>query len=108
METGSSAAATERSTDSAARGSYSPASGSGFVRQPFTGNVIPRARFDPAGANIAKYYPLPTGPGDNNSGINNFAASGSSVTDINQWDLKFDENIDVAVGPEIIPQHGAE
>ena len=35
------------------------ASGSGYVRTPFPGNVIPTSRFDPVAANVLKYYPAP-------------------------------------------------
>jgi outer membrane receptor protein involved in Fe transport len=35
------------------------AEGSGFVRTPFPGNVIPAQRFDPVAVNALKYYPLP-------------------------------------------------
>jgi hypothetical protein len=79
---------------------YDPAtttpSGAGYVRQPFAANVIPAARQDRVGASTAKYYPLPNGAGDPNSGTNNFAASGKSVVNINQADMKFDENINDA------------
>src|SRR5579872_1998940 len=69
------------------------ASGTGFVRQPFPGNVIPLSRIDPVAANVVKFYPLPNQAGSLNSGTNNFAASGSSVTNINQFDVKLDENL---------------
>lgn len=68
-------------------------SGSGFVRQPFPGNVIPSPRIDPVARNVVKYYPLPNGPGAVNSGINNFAAAGAAPTDQNQVDVKMDENL---------------
>src|SRR6266849_5365583 len=42
---------------------YDPATtraeGSGFVRAPFPGNLIPAQRFDPVSVNALKYYPLP-------------------------------------------------
>src|SRR5206468_6996138 len=42
---------------------YDPATtrmeGSGFVRSPFPGNVIPAQRFDPVAINALKLYPLP-------------------------------------------------
>jgi hypothetical protein len=40
------------------------ASGSGFVRDAFPDNVIPRERMDPVAVNAIKYYPLPNQPGD--------------------------------------------
>ncbi len=42
---------------------YDPAttvpSGSGYVRSPFPGNIIPAPRFDPVAVNMLKYYPAP-------------------------------------------------
>jgi carboxypeptidase family protein/TonB-dependent receptor-like protein len=38
--------------------------GSGVVRDPFPGNVIPANRLDPVGRNVASIYPLPNGPGN--------------------------------------------
>jgi hypothetical protein len=39
-------------------------SGSGVVRDPFPGNIIPTNRLDPVGRNVAGIYPLPNGPGN--------------------------------------------
>lgn len=42
---------------------YDPATttaqGSGFVRAPFPGNIVPTQRFDPVSVNALKFYPLP-------------------------------------------------
>jgi hypothetical protein len=38
--------------------------GSGVVRDPFPGNVIPTSRLDAVGRNVASIFPLPNGPGD--------------------------------------------
>jgi hypothetical protein len=38
--------------------------GSGLVRDPFPGNVIPANRIDPVGRNFASIYPMPNGPGN--------------------------------------------
>jgi hypothetical protein len=38
--------------------------GSGVIRDPFPGNVIPANRLDPVGRNVASIYPLPNGPGN--------------------------------------------
>src|SRR5579872_1876624 len=69
------------------------ASGAGFVRQAFPGNVIPADRIDPVAANIVKYYPLPNQPGAVNSGVNNFYGSGASLLNSDTYDAKVDENI---------------
>ena len=37
--------------------------GSGVIRDPFPGNIIPADRLDPVGLNVASIYPLPNGPG---------------------------------------------
>lgn len=37
--------------------------GTGVIRQPFPGNVIPQDRLDQVGLNVASIYPLPNGPG---------------------------------------------
>jgi Carboxypeptidase regulatory-like domain/TonB dependent receptor len=68
------------------------ASGSGYIRQPFPGNVIPPSRIDPVAANVVKYFPLPNQAGTI-SGSNNFFASGKSVLNSDQIDAKVDENI---------------
>lgn len=76
---------------------YDPATttrvGNAFTRQLFPGNVIPTSRMDPVARNVVRYFPLPNGPGDTFTGRNNFAAQGTSPTDINQWDLRGDHNI---------------
>ena len=38
--------------------------GTGVVRDPFPGNVIPADRLDQVGLNVASIYPLPNGPGN--------------------------------------------
>jgi hypothetical protein len=38
--------------------------GSGVIRDPFPGNIIPANRLDPVGRNVASIYPLPNGPGN--------------------------------------------
>jgi hypothetical protein len=38
--------------------------GTGVIRDPFPGNVIPADRLDEVGFNVASVYPLPNGPGN--------------------------------------------
>jgi hypothetical protein len=38
--------------------------GTGVIRDPFPGNVIPANRLDQVGFNVASVYPLPNGPGN--------------------------------------------
>lgn len=70
------------------------ASGSGYVRQPFPGNVIPVNRIDAVAANAIKYYPMPNTAGAANTGQNNYFASGTSVQNVDTFDAKVDENFD--------------
>lgn len=67
------------------------ASGTGFVRTAFPGNVIPQSRIDPVARNVMRYYPLPNSAGAASSGINNYAAAAASPTDNNQIDVRGDE-----------------
>lgn len=67
--------------------------GAGFVREPFPANAIPASRFDPVARNVARYYPLPNGVGDPNTGRNNFAAAGTNPTTLNQLDTRGDQII---------------
>lgn len=68
-------------------------SGAGFIRTPFTGNVIPSARFDPVAVNTAKYYPVPnlTPPGAINQ--NNWGNSATKPLNMTQSDYRVDQVI---------------
>ena len=65
-------------------------SGSGYIRSPFPGNVIPPSRLDPVGAKAASYYPLPNVPGVSCSGANNRYADGVNKFSTNETDSKGD------------------
>ncbi|MBI5282944.1 MAG: TonB-dependent receptor [Candidatus Solibacter usitatus] len=69
-------------------------SGSGFIRSPFSGNVIPAGRFDPVAVSTAKYYPqantTPTGLTNNQ---NNWANSASKPLNTIQSDYRADQII---------------
>jgi hypothetical protein len=67
-------------------------SGTGYVRDPFPGNVIPAGRQDPVARNIMKYYPLPNTQGAPWTEANNYYAQGSTRLDIDQIDGRFDHN----------------
>jgi hypothetical protein len=47
-----------------------------WARQPFPGNAIPRARFDPVGAALMRFYPTPNLPGNQYTQANNYFNSG--------------------------------
>jgi hypothetical protein len=57
-------------------------SGSGLIRDPFPGNIIPANRLDAVGLNVASIYPLPNGPGnfDNYTSTVNRVVRGHSFT----------------------------
>jgi hypothetical protein len=69
------------------------ASGTGFVRTAFPGNVIPASRFDPVAANVVKYYPSPNTTGNVNTGLNNYYVASTSPENIYNIDAKVDENL---------------
>ncbi len=62
------------------------------TRQPFPGNQIPAARFDPAAKNLIQRFPLPNSPGIvSPSGIaSNFLLNPALQDDINQFDVRID------------------
>jgi hypothetical protein len=65
------------------------ASGTGYVRQPFSENKI--TNIDPVAAAVLQYYPLPNQPGAAYTGTNNFFASGTSQLNIDTFDARVDE-----------------
>ncbi len=68
-------------------------SGSGYIRSAFPGNVIPASRIDKVAGNVMNYYPLPNGPGVPGSGANNYTGVGTSPENVDQGDIKVDENL---------------
>ncbi|MBI5086095.1 MAG: TonB-dependent receptor, partial [Acidobacteria bacterium] len=68
-------------------------SGSGYVRTPFTNNVIPSARFDPVAVSVAKFYPLPNVTPTGALNQNNFASSGTKPLNMTQSDYRVDQVI---------------
>jgi len=60
--------------------------GSGFVRDPFPGNIIPTNRLDPNAVALLNLYPLPT----NGSLFNNYANSPVLVQNEKQFDVRLD------------------
>ncbi|MGE0103139.1 MAG: TonB-dependent receptor [Blastocatellales bacterium] len=68
-------------------------SGSGFIRDQFTDNKIPQNLIDPVALKIMNYYPLPNLPGDPVTGANNFAASGSTQLNLDNYDFRVDHRI---------------
>jgi hypothetical protein len=64
-------------------------SGSGYVRDPFPGNQIPAARFDPVGKRLGDVYPDPNLSGAANNFILNPAIKGT----VDQYDGRFDWSV---------------
>ncbi|MDX2039891.1 MAG: TonB-dependent receptor [Acidobacteriota bacterium] len=65
----------------------------GFIRDQFTDNKIPTNLIDPVALNILKFYPLPNQPGDANTNANNYLASGSTQTNLDNYDFRIDHRI---------------
>ena len=70
--------------------------GSGFIRDQFADNRIPRELMDPVALNILKYYPAPNQPGDPVTGRNNYYRTGTSNLDTNNTDVRIDRNFGAA------------
>lgn len=67
--------------------------GSGFIRDPFPGNIIPANRISPIARNLMQYWPLPNQPPTNvNTQANNFTSSGTAISNNNQIDSRVDHN----------------
>ncbi len=64
------------------------ATATGYVRDPFAGNIIPATRLDPVGLKLAALYPLPT----NGSLFNNFNSNPIKRDDYNNLDVRGDHN----------------
>ena len=65
-------------------------SGSGFIRDPFPGGIIPASRLDAVGSKAVSYYPLPNQAGAPCSGANNYYTSMTNPYNTNQIDSKVD------------------
>ena len=65
------------------------ADGKTYIRDPFTSNRIPTARFDAAGAAIVKYYPAPNGAF---SGNLNYSVNPPQIRQTWQWLARLDHN----------------
>jgi hypothetical protein len=68
------------------------ASGSGFIRDAFPGNLVPAARQDRVGRNVARFYPSPNAQGVAYTNANNYYNQGSAALDIDQIDARLDHN----------------
>lgn len=66
------------------------ASGSGYSRTPFPGNVIPSQRINPVAAKLMDFFPAPNRVSENVDGQNNYLFVNSSKNSYNQWLGKLD------------------
>jgi hypothetical protein len=67
-------------------------SGSGFVRDQFSGNVIPANRLDPVALQVLNYYPLPNQPGNPVTGAQNYFATGTAELEVDNIDGRVDHH----------------
>jgi hypothetical protein len=70
---------------------YDPATTAGFTRDPFPGNSIPPARFDPVARALLQRYPLPTGAGTSN----NYRRLDSERVDQDQVSVRLDHRLSI-------------
>src|SRR5580765_1213221 len=69
-------------------------SGSGFVRTPFAGNVIPTNRLDPVSLKMLQFYPLPNRtPSNAFTNASNWIGQVNEVRHMNQYTVKADHRI---------------
>jgi hypothetical protein len=64
------------------------AASSGYVRDPFPGNMIPNGRVDPVAVRLMNLYPLPTASGL----FNNYTTNTAGLNDSNNFDARIDQN----------------
>lgn len=69
------------------------AQGSAFVRDPFPGNMVPAAMFDPVARAAIRYYPEPNTVTNAVTNLNNFFNVGSRSFDQDQIDGRVDHNL---------------
>ncbi len=69
------------------------AQGTGFVRDPFPGNVVPAAMFDPVARNAMRFYPEANTVSNAVTNLNNFFNTGSRSFNQNQIDGRVDHNL---------------
>jgi carboxypeptidase family protein/TonB-dependent receptor-like protein len=65
----------------------------GFIRDQFTGNVIPQARMDPVALKALSYFPLPNQAGDSVTGARNYFKTGLAELDVNNFDVRVDHQL---------------
>ncbi len=82
------------STRQITAGQVDPATGSvatqtGYIRDPFPGNIIPSGLIDSVAKNLAAYFPNPT----SSSLVNNFSATAAAPAASDEYTVRIDHNI---------------
>ncbi|MPZ19064.1 MAG: hypothetical protein GEV06_14290 [Luteitalea sp.] len=67
-----------------------PEDPSRIIRDPFPNNVIPEDRFDPVGATLVEFYPLPNQAPTNPAGANNFVGNRTNALNLSTLTAKVD------------------
>jgi hypothetical protein len=68
--------------------------GSGYIRDVFSGNVIPTNRLDPVSKNILAFYPLPNRtPTNAYTNANNYLSSVNNVRSMQQYTTRVDHRL---------------
>src|SRR5262249_51874252 len=72
-------------------------SGSGFVRQPFSGNIIPSNRIDRVAKNVLAFFPEPNqAPNNPLTQSLNYIGLQPLTTDVNQYHARVDQTFNEA------------
>jgi len=66
--------------------------GAGFIRTPFTGNIIPGSRIDPVARNVSRFFPAPTVPGITALGAINYTRTAGNVVPKDSYSVRMDHN----------------
>lgn len=68
-----------------------PAQRSGYVREPFAGNIVPSNRISPVSAKLLSLFPAPNA--NNGNIVNNFVSAPVNQVTNNTFDARVDQNI---------------
>lgn len=71
--------------------SIAPNPAGGFLRTPFSGNVIPTDRIDPVARNLGKYWPAPNAQGTS-TGVNNFVQTDANRVYKDTFSIRIDHH----------------
>jgi hypothetical protein len=67
--------------------------GSGSIRDPFAGNIIPNSLMSTVAQKALAYYPLPNAAGSPITNANNYFATGTTINQTTAWDIRIDHTI---------------